>query len=297
MFKKYQHVERFGTDEVQDIEFGTLHIFPKIDGTNGSVWLEDGKLCGGSRNREVSLDNDNQGFFVAADQDTRLIEYLTKHPEHRLYGEWLIPHSLKTYREDAWRKFYIFDVCKDVEEEEIYLPYELYQPLLDEFGLDYIPLLCTIKNGSYEQLIAQLEKNTFLIIDGEGSGEGVVLKNYSYKNRYGRTTWAKIVRAEFKEVHSKTMGAPELNGKKMVEETITEKWCTEALIEKEYAKIAEDGWSSKYIPRLFGTVYHDIVLNEMWNIVKELKQPTINFKTLNHFIIEKIKMVKSELFN
>ena len=135
-----------------------------------------------------------------------------------------------------------------------------------------------------------------MIKDGEGSGEGVVLKNYSYQNRYGRTTWAKVVRAEFKEVHAKVMGAAELNGKKMVEETIVEKCCTEALVEKEYAKIAQEGWQSKYIPRLFGVVYHDIVDNEMWNIVKELKQPTINYKTLNHFVTEKIKRVKPELF-
>ena len=296
MFKRYQHVERFGTDEVAGIELGTLHIFPKIDGTNSSVWFEDGAIRGGSRNREVSLDNDNQGFFESVHKDERIIKYLQKHPEHRLFGEWLVPHSLKTYRADAWRKFYVFDVCKDTEEGPIYLSYEMYSEMLDEFDIDYIPLLCTIKNGSYEQLIGQLDKNTFMIKDGEGSGEGVVLKNYSYQNRYGRTTWAKIVRAEFREIHAKVMGAAELNGKRMVEETITEKWCTEAVIEKEYAKIAADGWQSKYIPRLFGAIYHDIVDSETWNIVKELKQPTINYKTLNHFVIEKIKQVKPELF-
>ena len=132
--------------------------------------------------------------------------------------------------------------------------------------------------------------------DGAGTGEGIVLKNYSYKNKYGRTTWAKIVRSEFKESHSLVMGAPEINGKRMTEEIIVEKWCTEALIEKEYAKIAEEGWSSKYIPKLFGVIFHDIVTTEIWNILKDLKNPTINFKTLNHLVIEKIKQVKSELF-
>ena len=34
-------------------------------------------------------------------------------PGCRFFGEWLVPHSLKTYREDAWRDFYIFDVMKD----------------------------------------------------------------------------------------------------------------------------------------------------------------------------------------
>ena len=39
-FKKYQHIERLGTLEVEGIELGTCYVFPKIDGTNGSnlVW-------------------------------------------------------------------------------------------------------------------------------------------------------------------------------------------------------------------------------------------------------------------
>ena len=41
-FEKYQHVERFGTSEVEGIELGRTYVFPKLDGTNASVWLEDG---------------------------------------------------------------------------------------------------------------------------------------------------------------------------------------------------------------------------------------------------------------
>ena len=43
-FKKYMHIERLGTDEVEDIEFGECYIFYKLDGTNGSVWLDNGEL-------------------------------------------------------------------------------------------------------------------------------------------------------------------------------------------------------------------------------------------------------------
>ncbi len=50
-FRKYMHVERYGNDEVQGIEIGTCYIFPKLDGTNGSVWLQDDQVCCGSRNR------------------------------------------------------------------------------------------------------------------------------------------------------------------------------------------------------------------------------------------------------
>jgi hypothetical protein len=35
-FRKYQHIERFGTTEVKNIELGKVYVFPKIDGTNGS---------------------------------------------------------------------------------------------------------------------------------------------------------------------------------------------------------------------------------------------------------------------
>ena len=238
-FKKYQHIERFGTDEVQSIEVGSVFIFPKIDGTNASVWLNNGELKAGSRTRELTLDKDNAGFYNEISKDQRIIDYLAKHPEHRLYGEWLVPHSLKTYRQDAWRKFYIFDVCLDRDDGVEYIPYDIYKPMLEEFDLSYIPPIAIIKDGvcTYEAFLKSLEKNIFLIEDGKGIGEGIVIKNYDFYNKYGRQTWAKIVTNEFKEKNAKTFGVPTISVGKMVEEEIVDKFCTAALIEKEYAKI------------------------------------------------------------
>ncbi len=299
-FVRYQHIERFGSDEVENIELGTCHVFPKIDGTNGSVWLgDDGKIQAGSRNRILSLDDDNAGFYAAIISDQRISAYLTKHPDHRIYGEWLVPHSLKTYRDDAWRKFYIFDVSVDYPDGEVeYLHYSVYIPMLEEFNLDYIPLLAEVHNGSFDQFIALLEKNQYLIKDGKGAGEGIVIKNYSYKNKYGRTTWAKMVRSEFREIHSRTMGDPIINGEKMVEEAIVEKYCTSALIDKEYAKIVTESgaWSSSMIPRLLSSVFYALVSEESWNMVKEYKNPTINFKTLQALVIDRIKKTRKDIF-
>lgn len=297
-FVKYQHIERFGVDEVRDIEFGKCFIFTKIDGTNSSVWLDNGIIKGGSRNRELTLDNDNQGFYAYILQDNRIIKFFEKYPNHRLYGEFLVPHSLCTYRKDAWRKFYIFDVCLTKEDDTLeYLPYDLYQPMLEEFELEYIPPICIINNPTYDNLIKCLEKTNFLIEDGKGLGEGVCIKNYNFYNQYGRQTWAKIVSNEFKEKHVKAMGANEFNGKDMVEQKIVDDFCTSSLIEKEYAKIVNDkGWSSKYIGELLGRVYHELIVEESWNMIKKFKNPTINFKTLNSLVIQKIKEVKSDLF-
>ncbi len=140
-------------------------------------------------------------------------------------------------------------------------------------------------------------KNAFLIEDGKGVGEGVVIKNYEYKNKYGRQTWAKIVTSEFKEKHTKTMGASIMNGKKMVEEEIADKFATKALCEKVYAKIDNDsGFNSRQIPRLLNTVFYDVVKEDSWNFIKEHKNPTINFKTLQHFVFIKVKEKANHLF-
>jgi len=298
-FKKYQHVERFGTSEVNSIEIGECYVFPKIDGTNSSVWLNNGEVCAGSRNRQLSIEKDNAGFYSAIKDDTRIKAYLTKHPDHRLYGEWLVPHSIKTYRDDAWKKFYVFDVCVDAEnaDEIEYLPFSVYEPLLKEFELDYIAPLAIIKNGDAARFTELLDKNVFLVKDGCGVGEGVVIKNYDYENPHHHKIWAKIVTSEFREKHTKAMGAPVIDNR-MVEEEIVNEYVTSALVEKEFAKIESDHneWSSKYIPQLLGQVYYSLIQEEMWNILKQFKSPSINFKTLNALTINKIKAVKKDIF-
>lgn len=299
-FRKYQHLERYGTDEVDGIEFGDCFIFPKIDGTNSSIWLDDeGNVKAGSRNRTLSLENDNAGFYAHVLSNDKLISYLKKHPTHRLYGEWLVPHTIKTYREDAWRKFYVFDITIDKGEESVeYIPYDIYKPMLDEFELEYIPPIAKVSNATYETFLKALEKNEFLIQDGQGVGEGIVVKNYDFYNKYKRQTWAKIVTTEFKEKHNKTMGYNELKVSKMVEEEIVEEFCTSAFIEKEFAKIIneKEGWKSQYIPMLLGRVFSELVKEEIWNILKKYKNPKIDFKTLNALTVQKIKKVKQDIF-
>jgi len=300
-FRRYQHLERYGNDEVHDIDIGDCFIFPKLDGTNTSVWLSDDRsVKAGSRNTELTLENDNAGFYNSVINNDNLIHYLHEHPTHRLYGEWLVPHSLKTYRDDAWRKFYIFDITIDKENDEVeYIPYDIYKELLDGFSLEYIPPIAKVRNPSYEGLLKCLEKNQFLVKDGEGSGEGITIKNYDYYNRFGRQNWAKIVMNEFKEKHVKAMGYNEFKEKSMVEEKIVEDYVTEAFIEKEYAKIVneKEGWESQYIPMLLSKVFYELINEESWHIIKKYKNPKIDFKTLNNLVIQKIKSVKKEIFN
>lgn len=307
-FKKYIHLERFGTESVDDIEIGECIVQPKIDGTCSSVWAtveENGSkiLHCGSRNRELSLEKDNAGFMkyvLESPNMENLRKFCRDHTNYVVYGEFLVPHSLRTYREDAWNKFYIFDILELVGGDEYrYLPYDEYQPLMEEYDLLYIPVIAIVKNGTYENFIKIMHQNTYLIKDGEGFGEGIVIKRYDYKNKFGRYCSAKIVSSEFKEKHFRKMGPPKINGVKIIEEEVVDKYCTETFIEKTFQKILNDSdgnWNSKMIPRLLNTVYHDFVVEEIWQIVKNYKNPKIDFKTLKFHIDRKIKKTKSSLF-
>ena len=303
-FRKYQHIERFGTSEVSGIEEGECYVFPKLDGSNASLWMGDKIQCGSRRRHLIEGEQDNQGFRVWVAEQPKFQRLFEAHPDLRLYGEWLVPHSLKTYRDDAWREFYVFDVTNDLacehdwEDNQYYMHYDKYSDLLDQFNIKYIPPIAKVIDGDYDTFVKLLDQNDYLVKDGLGVGEGIVIKNYDWRNKYGRQTWAKIVRSEFKEMNQKAFGVRTVKTKATVEQLIAEKYVTEALCQKVLAKITwkRHGFDSKFIPELLNTVYYEIITEEMWNIVKKFKSPTINFSTLTKRVISRVREQLPEVF-
>lgn len=299
-FLKYMHLERYGTDAVLGVEEGTTYVFPKLDGTNGSIWVDDnGEVRAGSRNRVLSVGSDNAGFYnwlLSEDPEAeKHRDLLAGFPELVVYGEWLVPHTLKTYQDSAWRKFYIFDVWN--KETNEWYHYDRYSGILDAYELNYLPPIAIVKNGTYEQYLKCLEKNVFLIKDGQGVGEGVVIKNYGWKNKWGNEVHAKLITNTFKEAHHREMGAP-LIGSDVLEERIVEEFVTPHLAQKVLAKIVVEGapFEKKDIPKLLGIVWHDLVTEELWEITKKYKNPTINFGLLNRLTLGKVKELLPEVF-
>jgi RNA ligase len=294
-FIPYPHLERFGTDEVQGINLGECYIFPKIDGTNASVWSDGhGGVHCGSRTRVLSAEADNAGFYKWVQENAQLQAFTQDFPGYRLYGEWLVPHSLKTYRDDAWRQFYVFDILTPGG----WMVYEKLESLCKAYGVPFIPCVAKAYNPTYEQLLAQAEKNTYLLKDGSGAGEGVVLKRYDgWTNGFGRTTWAKLILNTFRDKHITEMGGSVIKNK-MVEDEITAEFVTQHLVDKVVAKIrVEKGqFGARDIPQLLGTVFHDLVTEELWEALKKHKDPAVDFKTLRHFTIARVKSLLPELF-
>ena len=294
MFKKYQHLERLGTEEVAGIDVGTCYIFPKLDGSNGCVWLSNGEIKAGSRNRELTLDNDNQGFFNYIINHDGIRKYLESNPHHILYGEWLIPHTLKNYRDDAWRKFYVFDVYDTVKEK--YLCFDAYHMTIAKFDITHLHPLDIVDNPTSENINTCITNNTLFIKENSGIGEGVVIKNYDFKNKYGRTVWAKVVTNEFRGKRQKEFGINKINNS-VIELEIVNNFVTKSFVEKELAKIKVNGWSGKSIPRLLNTIFYELIKEESWNFVKKFNNPTIDFRKLQFFTIKKVKEELPEIFN
>lgn len=316
-FRTYDHLCRIGHEKVGGILEGEVFVFPKIDGTNASVWLKDGEVQCGSRNRILTVEDDNAGFcrYINSDEALEIRNFLALHPEIRLYGEWLVPHTLKTYREDAWRKFYVFDVHqKDVG----YLHYNVYwnELLSDYSDINVIPPLAEISNPSSEQLEKLVEQNTYLIQENAGVGEGVVLKNYYWRNSRQEQPWGKMVRNEFKDQNKLLFGHAKIVGERIIEAEIAKEFVTASLVNKTRAKVVldvanaeygnsypsaklkgvEESYRHKIIPQLLGRVYHDLVEEEIWEILKKFKHPTIDFKKLQRYVTLSIKELAQDLF-
>lgn len=301
-FREYQHIERFGMPEVEFIEQGKCYIFPKIDGTNVSVWLgDDGQIHAGGRHRELSLENDNADFFAYIRGHEGVKALLTQNPKLRLFGEWLVPHSLETYRDDCLNRFYVFDVMWHMEDgREVYLPYEAYKWMMDKYDIDYLPPLAIIDHPTKEQLISYLDKNIYLIKDGHGVGEGIVIKNYQFRSPNGAVTWAKMVRSEFKELHAKKMMNADraLKGRITIEQRIIDQYVTAALCKKERAKLEQlcgKGLKS-IIPHLMHNVYECLIKEDAHHFIVEFNNPTIDFKLLRYLCEMRIKDCCCDLF-
>ena len=291
-FKKYQHVERLGSPEVDGILNGNVYIFSKLDGTNTSVYLNDaGKIEVASRNRVLTAENDNQGAYAALHDDCRIETLLNLYPYWRLYGEWLVPHHFRNYVDDAWRKFYVFDVI-DVKGK--YLDYFYYAEVLRRYGLDYVPLLAFLPNPTVEDVVAYKDSATFLTKDGV-AGEGIVIKNYEFVNKYGRTTWAKVVRAESR-VATK-LQKPIIG--RCIEAEIVDAFVTEAFVEKEFCKLANENggvFERKLIGKFLGVLWHTLITEETFNILRKFKNPKIDFQMLRRLTEEKVKIIKRDIF-
>lgn len=288
-FMKYMHVERIDKDnlEVMGLLDGDVYVQPKIDGTNTSVWYADGVLHFGKRSQEMGDGDDNRGVKEKYLKDERYINLLKEHPNWTLYGEWLVPHTIKTYSATAWKILYIFDVaeCDDDGNFKRWIPYDEYSPVLNGYNIEHIPVIATLTNATIDEL-KEIASTVNFCMEGDSVGEGIVVKRYDYVNPYGRTVWGKIVNSEFK-VKSRSICKGDEN---IIEQKIVDDMLTPEFILKEIAKIKEEELPyNKMIPKAIGVIPYVFISEEIMTIIKKYKKPIIDFNKLYKLIQQRVK--------
>ena len=281
---KYQHIERWDTDEVQYLkDSDELYLEPKIDGTNGVIAFEDGKIITCSRNRFIDESDDNQGFAKYINSLDTFKEFFSKEENQKyiIYGEYTVKTTY-TVEDVYFKKFFIFDVYN--RETKKYLSPEEYQKILPDFPL--VPFIKIIPSEVENIKTEYVKFSKFLLSDKFEHGEGFVIKDFSdRKNQYGRKTWAKVL---FEKP---------LKEKKDVMEIIFEKFFTDAFIKKEYLKYKEqrpedfeDGKiKDKLKFKLCSIISNEFIKEEAANIIFKCRFPIINWTELRENLIKTVE--------
>lgn len=197
--KKYTDVTRFGKNgTLKAIKDGNnISITEKIDGANSSFIYDETSPIGiacYSRNTVLSKGNTLSGFYVWVEDNIAPIkEILVK--KYRYYGEWLVQHKVK-YKEEMYKNFYLFSIWDEDKEE--YVSEDIVRSEADRLRLKTVPLIYEGKFISLDHIMSFVGKSEMTLEPNKG--EGVVVKNTNYKDRYGKQLFVKFISQEFSEV-------------------------------------------------------------------------------------------------
>lgn len=182
-FPSIKRANKIGRDLI--INEGEEYIVEeKIDGANASFQLYrdengDWQIVAYSRRLKLSAENNLRGWFEFATQkilprarsmDSQGLAL----DRYRFYGEWLVSHSVK-YRDDAYQKFYLFDVYDQIAERWMSKAYVVTIAALLELSVPLIMGKGQYHDDFYDEVNEKYVGRSALTEDGTG-GEVVVLK-------------------------------------------------------------------------------------------------------------------------
>ena len=286
---KYPKIHRLGKEETDGILDTEFIVQEKVDGANISILQIDGVLRCGTRTRLLPIDESFNGFQEAVNANLRLAMYFSRNPDHILYGEWLVKHTI-TYPDEAYRKIYLFDIF-DTKTGE-WLPQEEVQAEAEFLGLEYPKIFATGKLSVDE--IKEFVGKSFIA----PAGEGVVIKSEGFVNKYGDHVYAKLVHEKFKETNAIVFGGNNKHSETYWEMYIVNKYCTTGRVQKIMQKLqseSERRLDKEQTSQVAGTCYHDMITEEAWEIAK--KVPAINFKKLQGLAFKKFIQIYHDILN
>lgn len=268
--KKYTDVIRYGKSSTNGVlnKGDIISITEKIDGANASFRLDDSNPLGVScysRNNPLDEHNTLSGFYNWAIENIVPIKDKLN-PNYIYYGEWLVKHKV-IYKDEYYRNFYMFSIWDTSLELEQYLSDDVVLSEAERLGLTTTNYFYQGEFISYEHLMSFVGKSNMTL--EPNTGEGIVVKNVSYFDRYNKQMFVKLVSEKFAEVQKQRLPKnPNINNPviELVKSVLTKprvekilyKLVDEGLLKDDYA-IEDMGTILKL---LGGRVYEDIMKEE-----------------------------------
>lgn len=298
-FIKYPKIHRLGKDETLGILQHEVVLQEKVDGANVSIWIDDdGKIHTASRNREV--DAGFRGFVEYVKGHSGILKLLNDHPHYRLYGEWLVRHTI-SYNETAYERFYLFDILdhRKVEDDGLagaFLPMQEVVAVGDYYELD-MPQVFAVGKFTPEQIEEYAGESSLGDV-----GEGVVIKAKNFINQFGDHSYAKVVTPQFTESNAITFGGNNKYSETYHEMYFVNKYATLSRVKKIVHKLESElgrGLDKKDTPRILNTCYHDMISEEAWDIAKHMakKNVGLNFRQLQRLASKKFVQIYHDLLD
>lgn len=267
--RKYMNISRLKTKNLPGFRVGDhIVVQEKIDGANFSFRYdaENDRICSFSRRFELNEEKNLSGAWEWAQKldKNRVAEILGNNLI--IFAEWLVPHTV-IYPEERYYNAYCFDVRES--DTGLYLPQEQVKKIVQELGLDYVPVFYDGPFTSWENLEKLVGKTEL----GGKYGEGIVIKNMTRLNDPNQRFpfYTKIVGdafAEKKTVHRMSLEQINVKNEKQI---IADSVVTIARVRKTILKLVDEGelpsnWrelDSKTIMRkLSSEIYYDCVKEE-----------------------------------
>ena len=197
--KKYTKVVRYGKSETIDVlkQGDIISITEKIDGANASFRIDNTNDLGiscYSRNNPLDEHNTLGGFYNWV-RDNIVPTKQLLNPNYIYFGEWLIKHKV-IYKEECYNNFYLFSIY-DIDKEE-YIDELLMRKEANRLRLKTVECCYYGEFRDYEHLKTFIGKSNMTEV--VNTGEGIVVKNVNYKDRFGKQMFVKLVTDKFAEV-------------------------------------------------------------------------------------------------
>lgn len=291
-FRSYPKIMGLHKEEVEGILDTPVTVQEKVDGANVSIWLgDDGQIKCGSRTRELGDDEFNGFTAYVKEHKDALMQFFSHSPKIRLYGEWLVKHTI-TYPDEAYKQMYLYDVYND--ESEGYYSQTFVKLAASELGFKYPELFAEDRIVTIEELKEWVGKSFIGV-----NGEGVVVKNATYKNKWGNHVYAKMVHEKFKESNAIVFGGNNKHSETYWEMYVVNKYATLGRLNKIIQKLQperNEKLDYKDIPEITSRAYYDLLTEEIWEIAS--KVVSLDFKKLKHLVSRKFtQMFKDTLEN